>query len=377
MIRLEGVQKVYEDGFKALKNINIEFKRGEISVLIGPSGCGKTTTMKLLNRLIEHTEGKIYIDGKDISSIDPIDLRRSIGYVIQHIGLFPHMSIKENVAAVPKLLKWDAERIEQRVTELLNMVGLDPETYKNRRPSELSGGQQQRVGVIRALAAEPSIILMDEPFSALDPISREQLQDELVRLQKDIQKTIIFVTHDMDEAIKIADRIILMKDGEVVQQGTPEEILQNPANEFVEEFIGKDRLQNYKSMPMVEEFMEKRSAIVSPDMPLSKAMKQMEENHLDTMIVVDGYRQVKGQLSIFQMFNNKDANRLVVDVMKPVKYRVQTGTPLEDALNLMSQHDVHALPVIDKKLGCLGLITKNRMIEAMARIYSMPRKEGA
>ncbi|MBP1930981.1 betaine/proline/choline family ABC transporter ATP-binding protein [Ammoniphilus resinae] len=377
MIRLEGVQKVYEDGFKALKNINIEFKRGEISVLIGPSGCGKTTTMKLLNRLIEHTEGKVLIDGKDISTIDPIDLRRSIGYVIQHIGLFPHMSIKENVAAVPKLLKWDTERIEKRVTELLNMVGLDPDTYKDRRPSELSGGQQQRVGVIRALAAEPSIILMDEPFSALDPISREQLQDELVRLQKEIQKTIIFVTHDMDEAIKIADQIILMKDGEVVQQGTPVQILQNPANEFVEEFIGKERLQKYRSMPTVEEFMEKRSAIVSPDMPLPKAMKQMEEHHLDTMIVVDGYRQVKGQLSIFQMFNNNDANKLVVDVMKPVKYRVQTGTPLEDALTLMSQHDVHALPVIDKKLGCLGLITKNRMIEGMARIYSMPRKEGA
>ena len=197
MITLKNVQKQYDDGFQALKDINITCDDGEITVLIGPSGCGKTTTLRLLNRLINPTNGSVLIDGQDISEINPVQLRRSIGYVIQHIGLFPHMTIAANIAVVPKLLKWDKQRIEERVDELLQLVGLDPETYRSRYPSELSGGQQQRIGVARALAAEPSIILMDEPFSALDPISREQLQDELVRLQKEIKKSIVFVTHDV------------------------------------------------------------------------------------------------------------------------------------------------------------------------------------
>lgn len=244
MIRLEKVNKIYEDGHQALNDINLEFSTGEINVLIGPSGCGKTTTMKMINRLILPSSGKIFIKDEDISKIDPVKLRRRIGYVIQHIGLFPHMTIAENVAVVPKLLKWKKEKIKARVDELLDLVDLAPEIFRNRYPSELSGGQQQRIGVIRALAAEPSIILMDEPFSALDPISREQLQDELVRLQSEIKKTIVFVTHDMDEALKIADRIILMKDGEVVQNDTPDNILQDPANDFVREFIGQKRLEN-------------------------------------------------------------------------------------------------------------------------------------
>lgn len=191
MIRLEGVIKRYDDGFVALKNLNLEFAEGQLHVLIGPSGCGKSTTMKLINRLINPSEGKVTIKGKDISQMDPVELRRNIGYVIQNIGLFPHMTIAKNVAVVPKLLKWDQQRIDTRVDELLRLVSLDPDTFRNRYPSELSGGQQQRIGVIRALAAEPDIILMDEPFSALDPISREQLQDELVRLQQDLKKTII------------------------------------------------------------------------------------------------------------------------------------------------------------------------------------------
>lgn len=205
VIKLEHVNKRYDDGFQALKDINLEFRQGNLNVLIGPSGCGKTTTMKLINRLIQPSSGTITIGGKNIAEIDPVTLRRSIGYVIQNIGLFPHMTIAANVAVVPKLLKWDSKRTEKRIDELLELVGLDPDTYRSRYPSELSGGQQQRIGVIRALAGEPDIILMDEPFSALDPISREQLQDELVRLQQELKKTIIFVTHDMDEAIP-ADR---------------------------------------------------------------------------------------------------------------------------------------------------------------------------
>jgi osmoprotectant transport system ATP-binding protein len=238
MIKFENVTKKYQDGFVALKNLNLEINKGELVTLIGPSGCGKTTTMRMINRLNEPSSGKIYIDGQDISGMDPVELRRNIGYVIQQIGLFPHMTIEQNISLVPRLKKTDPSKYSKRVDELLDLVGLDPTTFKNRFPSELSGGQQQRVGVIRALAAEPNIILMDEPFSALDPISREQLQDDIVNLQEEIQKTIVFVTHDMDEAIKIANRIVIMKDGEIVQLDTPDRILRHPANSFVKGFIG-------------------------------------------------------------------------------------------------------------------------------------------
>lgn len=247
MISFHHVEKTINE-VPIIRNLDLQIQPGELFVLIGPSGCGKTTTMKMINRLIEPTSGKIEIDGQDISLADPVELRRSIGYVIQQIALFPHMTIGQNVALVPKLKKMDRASYEKKVDELLDMVGLDPKVFKNRYPSELSGGQQQRVGVIRAMAADPPIILMDEPFSALDPISREQLQDEFVRLQKEIRKTIVFVTHDMDEAIKIADRICLMNDGAVVQLDTPERLLQRPANQFVIDFIGVKRLRRVQEL---------------------------------------------------------------------------------------------------------------------------------
>ncbi|GAA0382777.1 ABC transporter ATP-binding protein [Bacillus horti] len=242
MIQFQQVSKVFEDGFQALKNINFEVEEGELLTLIGPSGCGKTTTMKMINRLIDPTEGEILIEGENILHKNPVQLRRDIGYVIQQIGLFPHMTIEENISIVPKLKKWPQQKYMKKVDELLDLVGLDPEIFKKRYPSELSGGQQQRIGVIRALAGDPPVILMDEPFSALDPISREQLQDELLRLQKEIKKTIVFVTHDMDEALKIANRMALMKDGEIIQLDTPSTILQYPATSFVRDFIGKERM---------------------------------------------------------------------------------------------------------------------------------------
>lgn len=216
MIRFENVRKEFKDGTVAVKDLNLEIRRGELLTLIGPSGCGKTTTMRMINRLIEPTRGTITIDEEDISKADPVELRRNIGYVIQQIGLFPHMTIEQNIALVPKLKKWKPHKYEKRVDELLDLVGLDPSVFKKRYPKELSGGQQQRVGVIRALAAEPDIILMDEPFSALDPISREQLQDDIVHLQEKIQKTIVFVTHDMNEATKIATRIAIIDRKSVV-----------------------------------------------------------------------------------------------------------------------------------------------------------------
>ncbi|HDX9589802.1 TPA: ABC transporter ATP-binding protein [Bacillus pseudomycoides] len=245
MIRFEHVSKTFDDKTKAVDSLQLEIHKGEFFVLIGPSGCGKTTTMKMINRLIETTEGSISIDGKNIRDYNIHELRWDIGYVLQQIALFPHMTIAENIAIVPEMRKWSKAKIEKRVDELLEMVGLDPHIYRGRMPDELSGGQKQRVGVVRALAANPKIVLMDEPFSALDPLSREQLQRDLVDLQKKIQKTIVFVTHDMQEALALGDRICIMKDGKVVQLDTPEVILQNPANRFVEEFIGSPRLSWY------------------------------------------------------------------------------------------------------------------------------------
>lgn len=238
VIQFNQVSKSYEDGTKAVDSLHLEIKKGEFFVLIGPSGCGKTTTMKMMNRLIETTEGSILIDGKDIQEYNINELRWDIGYVLQQIALFPHMTIAENVAVVPEMRKWSKEKIKARVDELLQMVGLDPDVYRDRMPDELSGGQKQRIGVVRALAANPKIVLMDEPFSALDPLSREQLQKDIVQLKKKIQKTIVFVTHDMQEALSLGDRICVMKEGKVVQLDTPEGIIHNPKNEFVEEFIG-------------------------------------------------------------------------------------------------------------------------------------------
>ncbi|MBD8847313.1 ABC transporter ATP-binding protein [Priestia megaterium] len=238
MIRFEQVSKKFKNDTYVIKSLNLEIKNGEFFVLIGPSGCGKTTTLKMINRLINLSEGTLWINDKKITDYDINELRWNIGYVLQQIALFPHMTIAENIAIVPELRKWSRQKIQQRVDELLEMVGLDPEQYRNRKPNELSGGQQQRIGVIRALAANPDIILMDEPFSALDPISREKLQDDLVNLQRSIKKTIVFVTHDMQEALKLGDRICVMREGKIEQTGTPQEIMNNPINEFVRDFVG-------------------------------------------------------------------------------------------------------------------------------------------
>ncbi|WP_338778020.1 ABC transporter ATP-binding protein [Metabacillus sp. FJAT-52054] len=238
MIRFERATKVYPDGTKAVHTMDLEIKKGEFFVFIGPSGCGKTTTMKMINRLIDASDGNVFIQGKNVQDYEIHELRWNIGYVLQQIALFPHMTIEENIAVVPELKKWKSDRIRNRVDELLEMVGLDPDTYRSRKPSELSGGQQQRIGVVRALAADPDIILMDEPFSALDPISREKLQNDIADLQKRIKKTIVFVTHDMQEALALGDRVAIMKDGELIQVDTPNGLIQNPANDFVKEFIG-------------------------------------------------------------------------------------------------------------------------------------------
>ncbi|MBF7023579.1 ABC transporter ATP-binding protein [Staphylococcus kloosii] len=237
MIKFNNVSKRYGDKL-AVEDVSFNIEQGEFFVLIGPSGCGKTTTLKMINRLIALTGGYIYFNDKPISDYPVYEMRWDIGYVLQQIALFPHMTIKENIAQVPQMKKWKQKDIDRRVDELLNMVNMDPEQFKNRKPDELSGGQRQRIGVIRALAADPPVILMDEPFSALDPISREKLQDDLIELQQKIKKTIVFVTHDIEEAMKLGDRICLMNEGKVEQIDTPEGFMTNPQSDFVKQFMG-------------------------------------------------------------------------------------------------------------------------------------------
>jgi osmoprotectant transport system ATP-binding protein len=374
MIVLDHVNKVYDNGFHALKDINLEFKKGEITVLIGPSGCGKSTTMKLINALNTPSSGKVLIDGKDISGMNPVELRRNIGYVIQSVGLFPHMNISKNVGVVPRLKKWDNDKIEKKVNELLDMVNLDHKIYGTRYPSELSGGQQQRVGVVRALAADPDVILMDEPFSALDPISREQLQDELIRLQQELHKTIIFVTHDMDEALKIADTIVLMKDGEVVQAGRPDSILRHPANEFVRNFIGSKRLQDGNEstyeIPLVDEVMITNPVTAFPNRGLAEAIKMMEMKRVDSLLIVDRNRQLQGAVSIYRVLDQYgEEGKSVADVMHPVRYSVTSGTTLPQAIEIMDKHQLSNLPVIGENNRFLGLITRGSVVKHLAEVY--------
>jgi len=241
-IRLDGVNKVYDGGSVAVGDLSLEIPAGNLVALVGPSGCGKSTVLRMINRLLDPTSGTIYIDGDDIAGSDPVELRRRIGYVIQHVGLFPHQTIAANVATVPRLLGWSKAKMANRTEELLDLVGLDISVHGDRYPHQLSGGQRQRVGVARALAADPVVLLMDEPFSAVDPIARGRLQEEFLRLQQDVGKTIVFVTHDVDEAIRLGDRIVVLsQEAKLEQYGTPAEILASPESTFVSEFVGADR----------------------------------------------------------------------------------------------------------------------------------------
>jgi osmoprotectant transport system ATP-binding protein len=369
MIRFENIVKTYENGRTVVDGLNLHIREGEILVLIGPSGCGKTTTMKMINRLVEPTKGKIFIKDEDISKLDPVQLRRNIGYVIQNIGLLPHMTIAENVALVPKLKKWDKDAYVARVNDLLRMVNLDPEVYGSRYPNELSGGQQQRIGVIRAMAADPPIILMDEPFSALDPISREQLQDELVRLQEVISKTIIFVTHDIDEALKIANRICIVKDGNIVQVDTPEKILRHPGNEFVKEFIGVNRLQKAEVLPSIQDIMVK-PVTARPSKGLAEAIVQMRKQKVDTLLIVDYKQKLLGKVSVWDIHNNFQKEEILLkDVQNPVIHKINVNQSLTEALQIISKHHIAYLPVISEENELVGVITRSSLVDVMAERF--------
>lgn len=265
MIEFENITKVYSGNTVAIEDISFEIEAGTTTVLVGPSGCGKTTTMKLVNRLIEPTEGTVYFDGTDIAETDEIELRRNIGYVIQEIGLFNHMTVAENVGTVPKLKRWDDDRIKERVHDLLDLMDLPAEEYGDQYPTELSGGQRQRVGVARALAPDPDVMLMDEPFGALDPVTREELQNEFLDIQGELDVTILFITHDIEEALKMGDRIAIFDVGELVQYDTPRNILENPKNDFVRDFIGQDRELKKLQVTSIKNIMHMTNGKSLPD----------------------------------------------------------------------------------------------------------------
>lgn len=364
LLTLENVSKTYKGGKKAVNNVNLKIAKGEFICFIGPSGCGKTTTMKMINRLIEPSAGKIFIDGENIMDQDPVELRRKIGYVIQQIGLFPHMTIQQNISLVPKLLKWPEQQRKERARELLKLVDMGPE-YLDRYPHELSGGQQQRIGVLRALAAEPPLILMDEPFGALDPITRDSLQEEFKKLQKTLHKTIVFVTHDMDEAIKLADRIVILKAGEIVQVGTPDDILRNPADEFVEEFIGKERLIQSSSpdVERVDQIMNTQPVTITADKTLSEAIQLMRQERVDSLLVVDDEHVLQGYVDVQIIDQCRKKANLVGEVLHENIYTVLGGTLLRDTVRKILKRGVKYVPVVDEGRRLIGIVTRASLVD--------------
>ncbi|MBA5850285.1 betaine/proline/choline family ABC transporter ATP-binding protein [Clostridium sp. cel8] len=365
MIEFSNVNKSFKNK-TVLNNINLKIQKGELAVLIGPSGCGKTTTLKMINKLIKPTSGDIFVNGKNIKNEDTIKLRRNIGYVIQQTGLFPHMTIAENIGLIPRLQKWSEEKIKNRVVELLNMVGMNPEEYMDRYPSELSGGQQQRIGVARAFAMNSEIVLMDEPFSALDPISKSQLQDELFSLQQELKKTIVFVTHDMDEAIKLGDRICIMKDGNILQFDTPEEILKNPAHGFVEEFIGKNRIWNKPDFIKAKDIMISNTVMANADRNIVQALEIMRNNKVDSLMIVDKGERLKGIVTLKDIRKNMNKALKLKDIMETDIFTVSEEDSIVDVLQQINDNKVGYVPVLDDNGKLSGLITRSSLITVLS-----------
>ncbi|HEY7526263.1 MAG TPA: betaine/proline/choline family ABC transporter ATP-binding protein, partial [Candidatus Limnocylindria bacterium] len=334
VVALEHVTKRYgRDAPPAVDDLSLTIGAGEICVLVGPSGCGKTTTMKMINRLIEPTSGRITIAGADVMRLPAVELRRRIGYVIQQVGLFPHMTIADNVAVVPRLLRWPAQRIRARVEELLELVGLDAGTYAGRYPAALSGGERQRVGVARALAADPPVMLMDEPFGAVDPITRDRLQNEFLRLQQQVRKTVVFVTHDVDEAIKMADRIaILQRGGVLAQYDTPNAILANPASEFVERFVGADRGLKQLSLGRVRDLTLEQPVLVRAGEARGEARKRVAGARVAHALLVDADERPLGWIDEHDLAGDGSIDPAAATPGAPT---VQPETTLRDALSVM------------------------------------------
>jgi osmoprotectant transport system ATP-binding protein len=361
MISFKGVSKSYGDVL-AVDDITFDIKSHELFVIIGPSGSGKTTAMKMINRLHEITEGDIYIDDENIKDIDPVKLRRRLGYVIQNVGLMPHMTIADNISIVHRLLGKKLD--DDELNKLLNMVNMEPENFKNRYPDELSGGQQQRIGVIRALANDPNIILMDEPFSALDPVTRGQLQDEFKKLQKEIHKTIVFVTHDIDEALKLGDRICLMREGKIEQLGTPEELLHHPKNDFVKEFIGEDKLQSeaFKHFQL-KDWIKKEIVAAEEGETVEDVVQLMREYRVNTVPVVRG-SYLLGSVSLWNLLGNEN---------KPLNefiggdgiVEIDVESSVTQAINRMN-HFGGALAVVTDEGNIVGILDNKKLLSTLS-----------
>jgi len=366
-ITLDGVSKKYL-GTKAaaVDNVDLVIPAGEIVMLVGPSGCGKTTTMKMINRLIEPTGGRILIGDEDVTHKDPDELRRRIGYVIQGAGLFPHYTVGDNIALVPRLLKWDKKRVDARVAELLELVSLEPSIYKDRYPRELSGGQQQRVGVARALAADPPVLLMDEPFGAVDPITRQRLQDELLRLQVELKKTIVFVTHDFDEAVKLGDRIAILDVGsKIVQYDTPEQILTNPANDFVRGFIGAGSALKQLNLTRVRDIQTHEAASVRFDADPHAAIAKAHELGRTHIMVLDAKDRPQDWVSV------EDAARGIDTVVRNQDLEVLSmASTLNDALDSMLTSKHQVVVVTGDRNRFEGVLRAETIMEAMAEIQA-------
>ena len=364
VVSLEHVSKRYgpAGGPLAVSDLSLTVPAGEICVLVGPSGCGKTTTMKMINRLIEPTSGRITIDGEDVMSLPAVELRRRIGYVIQQVGLFPHLTVAENVAVVPRLLRWPDARIQERVKELLDLVRLEP-SYRDRYPAALSGGERQRVGVARALAADPPLMLMDEPFGAVDPILRERLQNEFLRLQARVRKTIVFVTHDVDEAIKMADRIaILQRGGILAQYDTPDTILAAPASEFVERFVGSDRGLKRLSLARVRDLPLAKPITARPGEARGDLRSRLESADADFALLLDADDRPLGWIARRDL--GRDGEVLAEDAT-PGSPTLQPETTLRDALSTLLGSSVQLGVVVDEQERLLGLVSVDAISDVL------------
>jgi osmoprotectant transport system ATP-binding protein len=369
MIRLENLSKSFETPngkVVAADSINMEVPQGEICILLGPSGCGKTTALKMINRLISPTSGKIYIDGKDTSGLDDIELRRSIGYVIQQIGLFPNMTVEENIGVVPRLLGWDADRMRKRAAELLDLVALDPKLFMKRYPKELSGGQQQRVGVIRALAADPPVMLMDEPFGAIDPINREIIQDEFLKMQSEIRKTIMFVSHDIDEAVKMGDKVAIFRAGKIEQYDSPDRLLAHPANEFIADFVGADRTLKRLRLITAEQVADAAALAVSKHGNIRDALAALRERGSSVAVVIDADRRPVG-------FITEDAadgaSGIVQDHARPLSATVPVRADLRAVVSEMFAHDTLWLACVDDDGRFAGVVTQPAVTHVLGETY--------
>jgi len=372
MIEFKNISKRFKN-VVVLKDLNLKIEEGELVTIIGESGCGKTTLLKMVNRLIEPTSGTILIKDNNIRKQNVIKLRRNIGYVIQQTGLFPHMTVRQNIELISRIEKMDPEILNANTLNLMSMIGLEPGKFLDRYPTELSGGQQQRIGVARAFATDPEIILMDEPFSALDPLTRSDLQDELIELQSKLTKTIVFVTHDMDEAIKISDRICIMKNGKILQYDTPENILKNPADEYVENFVGKNRIWASPEFIKVKDIMIDHPVVASIDSRIISCLETMRSRKIDRILIVDlPTRKLKGIIKASQLRKEENKSKRISEIPTLMETDYITLSPEENIINtlkIVNDNRISTIPVVDENSILKGLLTKSSLVTTLSQQY--------